>query len=401
MITFLTGGTGSGKTLRAIWQGLRYVKEGRDVYILGSREPSMDGAVDDCVDGWYSGIRGLDFGRTGFKAFNADLSEWRQLPKRAVLIVDEAQRWLHRDRLPLQVPEWLEALTRNRHYGIDFIFITQDPRFLHTMARRLCNYHEHVRRWWGLNIAIILRWEALCEDVSRSTWKKKAEVSFWRYPRDVFDMYISAEAHTVKCRIPARVVFTVLSLLASVYGAYWVWGFLTARKSKSADVPHEVKSVSSPSPLKRLVSRGDSSDSAKAPLTVEEYVAAQVPRVAGQPWSASQFDDRKPRAEPEIYCVISDAKGCGCYTEQITRLRVPLLECYEIARHGAYNPYRAPAAVRTELSARQPGGISDVGGSSVETLPAPVFESLPVPAVVPEVLARRPLNVGSAWPQRP
>jgi hypothetical protein len=37
---------------------------------------------------------------------------------------------------------------------------------------------------------------------------------------------------------------------------------------------------------------------------------------------------------------MSEVHGCTCYTEQITRLNVPLLQCYQIVKNGVYNPFR-------------------------------------------------------------
>ena len=373
MITFLTGATGSGKTLRAIWQGVKLRKEGRRVFVLSSREPPVDGVADQPdAEGWYPGIRGLDFVRTGFEPLNVDLSEWRTIGKGSVLIVDEAQRWLHRDRVPSKMPEWLEALTRNRQYGVDLIFITQDPRFLHSMARRLCNYHEHVVRRFGMNVATVLRWESLCEDVSRVSWKKRATVEMWRYPKEVFNYYISSEQHTVKRRVPARLYAMLASVCVAVGLAFFGWHILT-RNRHATPAP-----ATAPVAHADLVgsmfggSRKHEGSVEDEHVSTEVYLQRQVPRVESQPWSAQLFDGRKVLAEPDILCVKSESKGCRCYTEQVTRLNVPLLTCMAIAINGIYNPYRRPLRDSSQSRVAESRSPSvRPAASGVSSLPLP------------------------------
>ena len=84
-----------------------------------------------------------------------------------------------------------------------------------------------------------------------------------------------------------------------------------------------------------------------------EYVKALVPRVVGMPWSAPLFDDRTPVANPDVFCVSIEAhedspRRCQCYTEQVTRLSIPLDRCMEIARSGVYNPFRQPLQLQAQ-----------------------------------------------------
>lgn len=328
MIEAITGLPGAGKTLKAIEDGMAAVQKGRPVYVCGF----------DWVDTAATGFQVLD-----------DFEAWETLPKGAVLIVDECQRFLPNRPVGSQVPRHVEALTRHRHLGLDLVLITQEPRNIDSFVRRLIGRHRHLVNPMGLQRATVFEWQELQEDPKKG--RKSAMVASWAYPAALFDKYRSAVLHTKERRIPwKRLVGLAAALLACVAIVGGVFWWMARSTSTGGAVVVERPAPSDKSKAGLFASMAPASK--RAPLTVEEYTAAQVPRVPAQPWSAPLFDGRKPKAEPELYCMAVDTGRCVCHTEQGTRYSIERRACLAIALNGQYNPYRAPPKAGRSMDQR-------------------------------------------------
>lgn len=365
MIKLVTGQPGHGKTLHALELALAFVKEGRIVY--------------------EHGIRGIDHEKTGIKPLDS-LADWESLPDGSVVVGDECWKELAPLGPSKPKPSFMTALATHRHRGFDFILITQQVSQIDTFVRGLVDIHIHVRRKFGLERSVLLTWDRCVVNPAANGELKSARVIKWKYPAHIFDLYKSAELHTVKRSIPKQ-VFMIPVFLLLVVGCI---GFVFYRFSHRADVEPEsstalAKQADDKGPL------GPSSRAAKSERhtdTVEEYAQARVPRVPGQPWSAPLFDDRKPVANPELYCVSSESGKCICHTEQGTRYAIARSECLAIVTNGLYNPYRTPmvSAVRTHYEAELPTesrvrGYESRPGISYHEIPRSPNQSIRAPAL--------------------
>lgn len=181
MITLLTGQPGHGKTLRALWLAMQERAKGRDVYACR--------------------VRGLDAAKTGFKEI-ASLSEWQALPDGSLVIVDECYEDIPARGPGRQPPDWEQALATHRHRGFDFILICQLGSQISSFVRGLVNDHTHVRRKFGFERSTLLTWDRYQAAVSSATECRDARTTTWKYPREIFQLYKSAEVHTVKRSLP-------------------------------------------------------------------------------------------------------------------------------------------------------------------------------------------------------
>ena len=290
-------------------------------------------------------VRGLDAKATRFHEL-ASLTEWQSLPDGSVVLVDECYEDIPSRGSGKTLPEWEQALATHRHRGFDFILICQMGSQISTFVRALIDTHVHVRRKFGLNRSVLLQWDRYCASVASDSEIKSARHTSWKYPKEIFQLYKSAEVHTVKRNIPWQ-VFAIPILLGVV--VLLVWSFFHRFYQRD--------------PLKNPTANANASANvagAKAPekkkLTAAEYLQSTVPLVPGMPWSSPIFADRKTRAEPEIYCIsmqVEDgAKQCKCLSEQGTLIKVYDDVCIQIAEHGLYNPYREP------IKDRASGGIA-------------------------------------------
>lgn len=385
-IHLITGLPGSGKSLSAVELLYKLSKKdsgGRPVYAVG-----IDGLVDGLAEP-------LDNPRA-----------WEALPDGSLVVVDEAQKFFPAHRG--DTPAYIRALSEHRHRGFDFVLVTQHPGMIDSYVRRLVGEHTHLVRRWGSKVATRYRWGEVVDDVQSSTARSRGVVSYWRYPKDLYRLYKSASLHTVKARIPWQMYLLALLVLVVPLCGWYAWGLIHAPSSssdhgivagKKDDGRIGVKTDRRPNQVqgKTVKEEKDKRIHYKDAL---EYTQYHSPRIPGFPWSAPVFDDRKPTVDPEIYCIVSEVKGCRCYTEQITRYSIDDAQCRVIAEQGVYNPYKrrpdARQVAKSSVDARSEDRRQQVGLRASERSEA--ASAVPVDSGSPGYASpAAPAVAGSAW----
>jgi hypothetical protein len=347
VITLLTGQPGHGKTLRALELAMAERAKGRAVYACR--------------------VRGLDAEKTGFIELES-LADWQGLPDGSVVLVDECYEDIPARGPGKAGPDWETALATHRHRGFDFILICQLGSQISTFVRGLVNEHTHVRRKFGFERSTLLTWDRYQSAVASNAEVRMARKRAWKYPREIFELYKSAEVHTVQRSIPWQ-VYAIPLLLAFVVFCFWsvFHRFAERAEQKKADAAVATAAQGAAPAATAAVAAQAPGREEKAPLTPEEWLREWQPRVAGMPWSAPWHDGAKPQVDPDIYCMDVEGAECRCYTEQVTRLLVAQAECRVIARYGIYNPFREPPRSRnTNYPAERPTGVDRDGSADRE-----------------------------------
>lgn len=134
-----------------------------------------------------------------------------------LIVIDEAQHCFKPMAAGRAVPSFISNLEEHRHYGVDFILVTQHPNLLHANVRALVNPHRHVRRIWGRSATMVYEWDR-CSPVTST---KTASSTTWRHDKKAFGIYKSAELHTKFAqRIPLPAVLAVAAFVALPYLAW-------------------------------------------------------------------------------------------------------------------------------------------------------------------------------------
>jgi hypothetical protein len=407
MIKLFTGLPGHGKTLRAIFELLELERV--------ERKRAASGEGDIFSHFYHLGIDGLDPSIAEPLPF--PIQRWRELPRGSVVVVDEAWKYFPQ-RGPGTPPDWIGALAEHRHLGIEVWLVSQDPRQLDAFVRRLVERHIHLSRKAGLRGALVFSWDRLQDDPTNYFALKQAQKETWRYPRKLFKVYRSATMHLVKVRVPFRIwvylalLPVVLFLLWQAFAVFRGNGLVGSHKSMPGVVSGSSSSASRggvpPASGSSSVSAiaasslGGSQDTLgrlPANATAEQYAQFFVPRIAGMPWSAPWHDAERPVAKPDVYCIVASGV-CRCYTEQITRLVVPTMQCFQIARDGVYNPFREPLG----RDRNQVFGPADHNGSGA--IRSDVLSSSGRDPSLHEAVSGRDLKVGGSsaevgerWPR--
>lgn len=379
-ITFVTGYQGHGKTLLALAELERCQREeGATIYQMNVNEPD----------------------ESRFPPLPVPLAEWMNLPANTVVLVDEA----HKDnaipqRLKETPPAWLKEMAEARKRGIRFIFCTQAGEDVDVFVRRRCARHIHVERKGGMAGAMLYDHPGFF-DVKNPAARAAAVKRPVKYPEGIFGAYASAKEHFIKRKIPLK-VWAGVALLALALPAAIIYAVVSGASLGEVGEGEPVAAPVREPQTQRVSSGGLLPDRKAAWTTADEFIAAHTPLVAGIPWSAPVFAGRKPTAEPDILCVISEREDgshrCTCYTEQVTRLSVPRDVCISFAQGGVYNPYRP------KLNSREGGGSP--GANEVAPDPAPVASTASGMGGVPgeigsgrqgEVWGKHPPTVRAEW----
>lgn len=353
-IKLVTGLPGNGKTLYALfWVKQWAEREGRPVF--------------------YAGIKGLKLPWQTIDPYN-----WRNAPAGAIVVIDEAQRAHDPEgKKPLfapcvrnAVPAWVADLTVHRHGGVDLVLITQHPSLLDTSVRRLVDHHLHVVRRWGLQAATVHEWRECRDDCNRR--RADSSKTSWRFPREVYGWYESAEAHTMKVRIPWRVWGLGVVLLALI-GLVWFVGSRILGQVTPKGAPGQAShQVASPGPMP--VPNGGQGlrapgQAGAQPLGRYEWVAQWEPRVQGLGYTAPAYDElTKPVEVPYPAACVVMRKECRCYTQQATRLDVPEPLCRSIVDRGFFVGWRGQVrdqARPVAVAASVPSPAAPPGGGAI------------------------------------
>ena len=317
-ITLVTGLPGHGKTL----------------YTLARWKPEAEKAGRPV---FHNNIPGLSI--PGWQPW--EVKDWEKLPAGSLMIVDEAQF-----AFPVtgrgQTPEWVQKLATHRHLGLDFIVITQNPMLLDSFVRRLVDRHFHVVRKFGTKFATVYEFvNGVKDDVSKN--RGDGIRHEFRYPKDVYDWYKSAELHTVKSRIPAR-VWMLLILPVLFFALVWI-GYQRMQPDSRQEEMNKALGLNAP--VNRSSTQTGSAPSSgyvrgKEQLTTADYVKAYTPRLEGLAHTAPIYDGvTQPQQAPYPAACIASKKKCQCYSQQSTKLDMSDSLCRQLAEGGFFVAWNA------------------------------------------------------------
>lgn len=333
MITLMTGLPGNGKTLFALWYiKAKSEKEHREVY--------------------YHNIKDLALPWT-----ETDPENWMTLPANSILVIDECQDVFPKKPNGSKLPEFYSELAKHRHRGIDIYLITQHPSLIDNFVRQLVGQHFHSVRKFGLARSTIYEWSAAnASPQSLASQKSSIQLKF-PYPKKAFTWYKSAEVHTVKRSIPAKVILAVLFVLSVIGVIYYA---LNSYKNRGQQLAADSSLAAGVAGGRPFVVDGRARSGFAAGLNgdgkpvfdpvsdARNYVNVNTPRIAGLPQTAPKYDQLTvpSRVPVPAMCIQRKAKAgpgvtCNCFTQQGTPMNVDPLMCVGFARDGFFQDFDA------------------------------------------------------------
>lgn len=219
MIYLITGVPGSGKTLYAVSTLIAKLLAEKVKKPDGSdleRRLLVDGIPDLLLPHEILTLMVEDEKKQGVWTCAGDgLVNWPTWCRPGdVIVIDEVQRYWRPRSMGTKPPAMVTELETHRHYGIDFVIITQNPMLIDQNVRRLVGRHQHIRRLFGMARAVIYDWDACSADVNRTA---TATVTTWGYPKSAYALYKSSALHLKqRQKVPLWLVVPVLAIAGLV-----------------------------------------------------------------------------------------------------------------------------------------------------------------------------------------
>ncbi|OGS67726.1 MAG: hypothetical protein A2Z87_06190 [Gallionellales bacterium GWA2_54_124] len=301
-LTVVTGLPGSGKTLFTLTGVDEYSKrEGFKVYYHGIPQLTLDWEMLE------------------------EPKQWHNLPNKSIIVIDESQSTFPPRSSSAAMPEHVAAANTLRHKSHMLVLITQHPMLIDGSIRKLCTKHYHVERFYGFQKSTIHEFLKIRDNCDKST--KGSISTHFVYPKEVFNWYKSADMHTIKRRIPARLIMIIILPLIAVALVYLfiktVGGLTTGDKIKGG--------AASPTTGVQAVS---------GVIAVPVWTDTLKPRLSGFPHTAPRYDEvTKPTVAPYPAACVSSESRCVCHTQQGTKMLVDDALCRSIASNGFFNDF--------------------------------------------------------------
>lgn len=257
-----------------------------------------------------------------------------------VIVIDEVQRHWRPRGMGAKPPREIQALETHRHLGIDFVIITQNPMLIDQNVRRLIGRHQHVRRLFGMQRAVIYDWDGCSVDPTRT---KSATISLFNYPKSAYKLYKSSELHTKqKQKIPLWLVVPVIAIVGGAVLAPTAFATLSGAMTGKG-----ISQSQQPSAAPKIVASAPHIPNVAVPINPALNLSSS-PASGGNSTgiisNVSLFPQSTTPDTPQYAGCIIVKDRCGCYTEQGRRVTVS----YDICIPDAGHTGTSKAVIETE-----------------------------------------------------
>jgi len=287
--------------------------------------------------------------------------DWRTTPQGSYFVIDEAQL------IPIFSDETTKAdpivkeLTIHRHKGYDFLFITQEPSFVHKYIRKLASLHIHLVNIFGWEQSMKMEWSVVQDSPNAIKSIARAEnISRWKFPKHVYNLYKSSTMHTRKKRMPKKlVIFVALAIIFFLIAIFLLFNggtksplisaitgspITTEETKKNESKPTQTDKsnplqlpVSSPTDTTQVQNKNESAASAP----VVDYVASSEPS-----YDVSDPFGFKPNVTPNVvnsrtfsgcFCT---KNSCSAYDQQGTKIDgIDKKVCKDLIQDSSRRPF--------------------------------------------------------------
>lgn len=369
MMYLITGQPGNGKTLYALKTiEERRQKENRPVFYHGIPELTIPWLPLEKPEEWY------------------------KLPEGSIIVIDECQKTFPPRPSAQKPPIHVSEFETHRHKGFDLYLLTQHPSLVDNHLKRLAGKHYHVIRSFGMQRADVFEMQSVM-DPSAKNLKDSLRKQF-KYPKEVYAWYKSSDLHTHKRKLPWQYYAIPIALLLLVTLLYFSFRNISGLAKKAPSEAQQVLDVATKPP-----GINNQFDGPKKVLTKTEYIAAYQPRIEGLEFTAPIYDEvTKPEEAPiPSACLESKSKGCKCYSQQATILKMSQEMCRNIVANGFFQNFTLASQKSRNEKGREgqggsvvarnepPSGRTDTDGPRVvESGFSPSIQTIdkPVPTVL-------------------
>jgi hypothetical protein len=327
--TVVSGLPGHGKTLYTLSTLLKEFK-GRRIVVFG--------------------VPDIDHSALGTEPLE-DPELWYDEPAGTVIVIDEAQKIFPVRGQGKPIPVKCSEFETHRHGGLDVVLITQDGTLLDAHVRKFIDHHIHLYRLFGSETSTVYKYSPFQpKPLAKSSQRGALAVETWMYPKKFYGAYKSADAHTIKRKIPTKLI--VVSCLMAVAVGYIGWAVYYFASGNLMDDEPQADQTSFTAASTESAKKANTPDSkVSIAYTPEEYLKLMTPVIEGVPHSAPFYQSAYTAADfPRPNCIIIGDRDtsvqCKCFTQQMTTYETT----YEMCRYYAIEGYFDPTIARAEQS---------------------------------------------------
>ena len=312
MIIVLTATPGCGKTNHAVWSHIKpAVEAGRPVYVCGIPDlklPHIKLSIAK-LNTWAE--------RT---PIDPDEPEGKQklnnILEGSLVVVDEAMYpWPAIDlRDP---PEYIKYLSQHRKHALDFLVITQSPKFVHPHVLENADRHIHLSMEWSGSKSY--EWAEYCANPKLKTNKSNAVKKPYRLAKAAFPLYYSATQHLEKPKraIPKMVYVGIITFIALPLMVFLSFGRITDRLNPQLAIAETITQQNT---------------QITEPEKPVQIVQAAVSETKQSLSMLSELVDWS-----QVGACVSNANNCVCYGHKAQRLNIDPDTCRAAVNYGWIN----------------------------------------------------------------
>lgn len=315
MIELRTGIPGSGKTLSAV-QELSKLQKKWEAKPEDLRPVFVHGIADLALNHSLVPLQQIS-SKDGSKTFVPD---WDAMPDGSLVLIDEAQGLFPPRSSQSKPPDHVAWLNTHRHHGFDIWITTQHPKLIDGAVRALVGKHLHYRRLFGGQRAATYEFDG-CNDSLNGL--SSGVISYWPYPKRVFEWYKSAELHTKQSfKLPRFLLVPLAGIILGIFTMPSAIATLSNGMSGKG-IKGEIPKIASALPVSPEVLPAGKVG-ALAPTSVQPVYTspAKIPVT--------------PFTRPVVLAsaCLASATKCKCYNRQGVAVLISEQECRAAADHA-------------------------------------------------------------------
>jgi zona occludens toxin len=319
MITLLTASPGIGKTNHAVWSYIKpAVDSGRVVYV--NRIPDLKlphiKLTDKQLNSWHERTYDDPEDTEGTCKLNNILEG-------SLIVVDEARYpWPAIDIK--DPPEYIKYLSQHRKHSLDFLVITQSPKFVHPDVLENADRHIHLRgEWTG---AKSYEWAEYCPSPKLKTHRDNAVKKPYKLVKEAFPLYYSASQHLEKPKRTIPTMFYVALLMLFAVPAMAYMSFMTVYDKYENPIG---------SNMTFLEGQKNDQTAKQGTDTQPDFIPVSQPAIVNNApikQSLSMLSESIDWAQ--VSACVSNDTNCICYGHNAQRLNVDPQSCSAAVIYG-------------------------------------------------------------------
>lgn len=98
--------------------------------------------------------------------------------------------------------EQRSSLSMHRHFGFDFLLVTQEVSKLNKTVRDFVSLHMHMRRPFNMPYATIFHFREAQDNIGLLTYRQAERKERFKYPKWLFNFYTSTSVNSIKTNYP-------------------------------------------------------------------------------------------------------------------------------------------------------------------------------------------------------